>query len=76
VADFFEKNNMSTIHEAEVHQQTEIRVGCLVDKFEELHYNDWRSLLALTEDTVAVLIPDQTMRKKFTGLIRNLPRNN
>jgi hypothetical protein len=59
-----------------VHQQPEIRVGHLVDKFKELHYNDWRSLFALTEGKVAELIPDTTLRKKFNDLISDLPRNN
>ena len=76
VADFFEMNNLSTAREAEVHQQPQIRIGSVYDKFCAKHYNDWQSLFALTEDKVAELIPDATMQKKFHRLIGNLPRNN
>ena len=58
-----------------MHQQPEIRVGILIDKFKELHYNDWRSLFALTGEKVEELIPDTTLRKKFNDLISELPKN-
>ena len=61
--------------EAEVHQQPQIRIGSVYEKFSALHYNDWQSLFALTEEKVAELIPDATMRKKFHLLIGNLSRN-
>ncbi len=75
VEDFFEKHNMSTAREAEVHQQPQIRIGSVYEKFSALHYNDWQSLFALTEEKVTELIPDSTLRKKFHLLIGNLSRN-
>ena len=58
-----------------MHQQTEIRVGCLADKFKELHYNDWRSLFAMDAEKVLELIPDKTLRKKFTDLVGDMPKS-
>ena len=58
----------------EIHQQHQKRIGFLVGIFKNRHYDDWKSLLALSDRDVDDLCSDSVLRIKFKGLLKELPR--
>ena len=80
MADFFEKNNMSTTRNTHSRSRSTLLhskkcLGSLTEVFKNLKYDDWASLKMMKDDQAARIITDEVMLTKFKKLIRDLPKN-
>lgn len=80
MADFFERNNMSTTRNTYCRSRSTLShskkcLGSLTGVFKKMKYDDWASLKMMTDDQAANIIKDQVMLAKFKELIHELPKN-